>query len=64
MVLFTYGWEDKTVHIFPNGINPQMNVIAWMEFEVATIETAVQHFSHYSMGTPPGMFEIMKSLPV
>ena len=31
---------------FPIGINLKVNVIAWLEFELAYFETAVQHFSH------------------
>ena len=33
---------------FPNGINPKMNVIAWLELELALFEAAVQQFSPYS----------------
>ena len=38
---------------FPKDIGPKVNVIAWLEFELAYLEAAVQHFSHYTTGTPP-----------
>ena len=28
---FTYGWEDKGIHTFPNGISSKVNVIARLE---------------------------------
>ena len=36
------------VHIFPKGISPKVNVIAWLEFELVYFEAAVQHFSQYA----------------
>ena len=42
---------DKGIHIFPKGICPKVNIIAWLEFKLAYFETTVQHFSHYAMGT-------------
>ena len=29
-----------------------MNVLAWLEFELAYYNVAVQYVSHYAMGTP------------
>ena len=37
---------DKGVYIF--DIRSKVNIIAWLEFELAYFETAVEHFSHYS----------------
>ena len=48
----TNNLEDKGVHTFPKGICPKVNVIAWLEFEFAYYDVAVQHDSYYSMGTP------------
>ena len=38
---------------FPNGISLEVSLIAWLEFELAYFEAAVQHFSHYAIVTPP-----------
>ena len=48
----THGWEDKGVHTFTKGICPKVNVIAWLEFELAYYDSAVQRFNHYAMRTP------------
>ena len=37
--------EDKRVHSFLQGMNLIVNVIAQLEFELAYIETAVQHYA-------------------
>ena len=42
---------DKGVHAFPKGINPKVNVIAQLEFELAYYDVAVQYVSHYAMET-------------
>ena len=34
------------VHIFPKGISPKENVIAWLEFEFVYYGVAVRHFTH------------------
>ena len=36
------GKGDKWVHTFPKGISPKVNVIARLEFELATYDVAVQ----------------------
>ena len=33
---------------FHKVINPKVNVIAWLEFELAYFEAAIQHVSHYT----------------
>ena len=35
------------IYTFPKDISPKMNVIAWLEFELADYDVAVQHISHY-----------------
>ena len=49
----THSWEDKGVHTFPKGIFPKVNVIAWLEYELAYYDSAVQRFNHYTTRTPP-----------
>ena len=41
------------IRAFPKGISPKMNAIARQEFELNDSNVAVQHVSHYNMGTPP-----------
>ena len=45
--------EIKRVHAFPKVINPKVNLIAWLEFELVYSEAAVQHFSHHAMKITP-----------
>ena len=49
----THSWEDEGVHTFPKGICWKVNVIGWLEFELAYNNSAVQRFNHYTTGTPP-----------
>ena len=37
----------KRVHTFPKSINPKVNVRAWLQFELAHYDFAIQHISHY-----------------
>ena len=48
----THRWEDKGVHTFPKGICLKVNIIVWLEFELAYYDSAVQHFNHYTTKTP------------
>ena len=41
--------EIKGIHTFFNCINPKVNVIAQLVFEVANSNTAIKHVSHYMM---------------
>ena len=41
----------NTFHIFPKVISRQVNVIPSLEFELAYNDVAMQHVSHYTMGT-------------
>ena len=43
------------VYTFPKGISPKVNVIAWLEFELAYYDVKVQHVNHYATRahTPP-----------
>ena len=38
------------VQAFPEDINPKVNIIAWVEFELAYCNIRVPHVSHYSRG--------------
>ena len=39
--------EILDIHPFPvNGIRPELNVIAWQDFELAYYKVTVQHFGH------------------
>ena len=40
----------KRVHTFSNGLCLKVNVISRMEFELAYIDSIVQHFNHDPMG--------------
>ena len=39
---------NKGVHIFPKGIIPKVNVIAWLGFEIAYYDVTVLYVSHYA----------------
>ena len=47
----THSWEDKGVHTFPKGICSKVNVIAQLEFELASYDSAVHRFNHYTTRT-------------
>ena len=48
----THGCRgDKVVHIFLNSIDPKVNVIAQLEFELTYYDVPVQHVSHHIMRT-------------
>ena len=50
----TDSWgEDKGVYIFPKGISPKENIIAWLGFELAYYNVIVQHISHCATETTP-----------
>ena len=44
---------DKCAITFPKGISPKINVIVLLEFELTYYDIAVQHITHYAMGTLP-----------
>ena len=48
----THSRGDNGVLIFLKGIYPKVTVIAWLEFELAYYDVAVQCVSHYTTGTP------------
>ena len=48
----THRWEGNGVHAFLLVISLKENIIVWLEFELAYFEATVQHFCHYSTGTP------------
>ena len=37
----TRNWEDKGVHTVPKGICPKVNVIVWLEYELAYYDFAL-----------------------
>ena len=53
---------NKGVHIFPKDTNPKVNIIAWMEFEPAYYDAAVQHISHYTTKTSPQRTEYKQTI--
>ena len=42
-----------TPYIFPKEISSKVNIIAWLEFELAYYDVVVQHVNHYNMGVTP-----------
>ena len=44
---------DKEIHTFLKGIRLKVNLIVWLEFELAYFEAAIQQFIHYAVGTSP-----------
>ena len=48
----------ERLYIFPKDINPKVDVIAWLGFEIAYFEAAVQHVSNYAKGSSTGEFII------
>ena len=60
----THSWEDKEVgvHTFPKGICLKVTVIARLEYELAYYDSAVHHFNHYTMRTPPWLHLMVKNI--
>ena len=48
-MLFNPFIGGKGVHTFLNVINPKVNVIARLEFELADFDVVVLNFSHYKI---------------
>ena len=48
--LFNPHLGDKWVHTFPKHLNPKVKTIAWLEFELAYYDNAIQRVSHYATG--------------
>ena len=42
----THNWGNMGYNTFPRGINPKVNIMAQLEFELAYLEGVVQHFSY------------------
>ena len=40
------------VHIFPKSISPNMNLIAWLDFQLVYYDVTGQHFNHYATKIP------------
>ena len=51
-----YSRQDKEVDTFHKGINPDVNGVALLEFELASFEAAVQYFGYYTTGSPVSVF--------
>ena len=45
--------ELKGFMPFWKGISRKVNGVAWLEFELANLETAVQHINHNATRTSP-----------
>ena len=45
------GSKGRDCRISIKGISTNVNVIARLELELAYFKAAIQHFSHYAMGT-------------
>ena len=52
----THSWEDNGVHTIPEGIDPKVNVIVRLKFELA-YDSTVHCFNHYTTRTPPARIE-------
>ena len=50
----TYSWGNKRIYTFPKGISPRVDIIVWLEFELAYKDVRVLHISHCTMGNPIG----------
>ena len=48
------------VHTFPKGICPKVNVIVRLEFKLVYYDSTVQHFNHYTTGSPPTWWNYKK----
>ena len=51
--------EIRRFNIFPKGIWLKVKVQAWLEFELAYYDVAVNYVSHYAMGTISALFSIL-----
>ena len=49
-------------HTFPKGICPKVNVIAWLEFELAYSDSAVHCVNHNTTRTPPWLIKVKSML--
>ena len=54
-----YSWVNKGVDIFPKSKNPKVNLIAWLEFELAWYNVSGLYISHYVMRTSLGVFSFI-----
>ena len=56
----TYSWRNKGGFIsFPRSMSLKLSVIMWLEFELTYYDVAVQHFSHYAMGTTLQIWQVV-----
>ena len=42
---------NKKVYSFLKDVSPKVNIVAWLEFELAYYNVSLQHVNHYAMGT-------------
>ena len=52
-----HSLEYKEIHTFPKGIYPKVNILAWLEFELAYYDPAVQRFNHYTTRMLPNDYK-------
>ena len=57
MVLFNPLLDGNRGHTFSQGISAKVYITMWQEFELAYNNFAVQHASHYMIGTSPWVVE-------
>ena len=53
----TITGEDKGVHSFPWGINPNVKVITLLEIELAYVDAAVKHVNRYTTKYSPDILQ-------
>ena len=46
---------SNEVLTFPKGISLKTNIKAWLVFELAYYDVAIQHVNHYAKRTPPNL---------
>ena len=44
--MLTYIWGDEVLYPFPKGISPKVNVIALLDFKLASFNSAIQPLRH------------------
>ena len=52
----------RGAHTFPKDICPKVNIITWLDFELAYYDSAIQHFNHYTTRTSQTCMHDLKHL--
>ena len=61
-IICSMAREIKMFILFPKGMSPKMNALAWPEFELAYYDVAIQLADHYVTGTPSSKFFMATTL--